>query len=360
MSVNDVPDYSLGHYCDETSRTSGDGAQVSLCSLSLLCTWQLQVLVGRRVRHLSVLSLQVAQNVKILPPTIHPRTSLSEEQMDAMTDLAYIPVYTTAADMPDACTLPQPVAILEALMPASGTMLLADLISSIGGRLEQVQLSLSNPLPPPQSGSLPDERRKHQDPSRTWQQLPPCGPPSSCSTPDKPPSYAAVAEPVAASLPAPCPAAQPPAGKSTPGQQQPAAKQWRHPCYACSWQQPQPKSPAAGANAAAEPAKAAPQVPACAPGSMGQAAVPGPPKGTAAVLPGLELLDIADLAWCSAVGNSKVGLQGPEAAGHDTHNGNSVLYYSIEVECGGHAAPCLGMPGVSRTKSMHSLLPASV
>lgn len=89
-------------------------------------------------------SVQIIQNIKIIPPTLHPRNRLSEEDIKKVAEVLYIPVY-------DAARSRGPVAVLEVFLSSHATdsMLVANLISYVGAVLTSLQLSLANPTPQP-------------------------------------------------------------------------------------------------------------------------------------------------------------------------------------------------------------------
>lgn len=73
-------------------------------------------------------SVQVVQNIGIIPPSIHPRCALQEAQLQAAAEVCYIPVY-------DICRPNDgPAAVFECILSstAADTMLVATLISYIG------------------------------------------------------------------------------------------------------------------------------------------------------------------------------------------------------------------------------------
>jgi hypothetical protein len=73
-------------------------------------------------------SVQVVQNIGIIPPSIHPRCALQEAQLEAAAEVCYIPVY-------DICRPNDgPAAVFECILSstAADTMLVATLISYIG------------------------------------------------------------------------------------------------------------------------------------------------------------------------------------------------------------------------------------
>lgn len=108
-------------------------------------------------------AVQIVQNLKIIPNTVHPRSSLADEQLDTLCEVVYLPVY-------DACRAfhQAPVAVLEALFSvrAEDGMAVADFISFAGRVLGQLQLSLSSPVQAPLPAKAPafvNRRRKRAE-----------------------------------------------------------------------------------------------------------------------------------------------------------------------------------------------------
>eukprot|EP00198_Chlamydomonas_reinhardtii_P004250 XP_001693586.1 predicted protein [Chlamydomonas reinhardtii] len=90
-------------------------------------------------------AVQIVQNLRILPPTLHPRSQLSEEALERLAEALYIPIYDLARP------LKGQVCVLEVLLSTRATeaMLVADVISFIGSLLTALNLSLANPIQPP-------------------------------------------------------------------------------------------------------------------------------------------------------------------------------------------------------------------
>ncbi len=81
-------------------------------------------------------SVQVIQNVRIIPPSLHPRSRLPEALTPLVAEVVYVPVFSNA--QPSAA----PVAVIEALLSAHSTesMLVANFISWVGAALTNLQV----------------------------------------------------------------------------------------------------------------------------------------------------------------------------------------------------------------------------
>lgn len=88
---------------------------------------------------------QILQNLRLVPPTMHPRSYLKEELLDSVSEVLYIPVYDQLRPGVG------PVTVLEALLAAHSPHAItsADLLSFVSAGLGSLQLSVSNPLPQP-------------------------------------------------------------------------------------------------------------------------------------------------------------------------------------------------------------------
>ncbi|KXZ47336.1 hypothetical protein GPECTOR_36g60 [Gonium pectorale] len=100
-------------------------------------------------------AVQIVQNLRILPPTLHPRSQLSEEALERMAEALYIPIYDLARPARGQ------VCVLEVLLSSRATeaMLVADVLSFVGNLLTALQLSLANPVQQPVRRSVLCGRR---------------------------------------------------------------------------------------------------------------------------------------------------------------------------------------------------------
>lgn len=100
-------------------------------------------------------AVQIVQNVRILPPSLHPRSQLTEEALELLSEALYIPIYDLARPHKGQ------VCILEVLLSSRSTetMLVAEFISFVGSVLTPLELSLSNPIPQPIKRSVLTGRR---------------------------------------------------------------------------------------------------------------------------------------------------------------------------------------------------------
>lgn len=133
-------------FAEQTLALAGDGAFAPFCSASCQSPlfYRNSHTNGMPGRVWRTGSVQIIQNIKIIPPTLHPRNRLGDVLVRKVAELIYIPVY-------DANVLRGPVAILEVLLSSTATdsMLVANLISYVGAVLTSLQLSLANPVPQP-------------------------------------------------------------------------------------------------------------------------------------------------------------------------------------------------------------------
>ncbi|KAL6757290.1 hypothetical protein V8C86DRAFT_3135592 [Haematococcus lacustris] len=106
-------------------------------------------------------AVQVVQNLRIVPPSLHPRSHLSEEHLDRLAEVLYIPVYDQLRPAQG------PVAVLEAFMASHSAqaVIAADFLSFVGQALAPLQLSVANPLPQPIRRSALCGRRARGDQS---------------------------------------------------------------------------------------------------------------------------------------------------------------------------------------------------
>lgn len=99
-------------------------------------------------------NVQIVQSLRIIPPSLHPRTRLTDLDLTKLGSAVYLPVFSashkrTASSAP----LPQPsggaFAVIEVLLCARApeSMLAADVISYASQALAAVRLSVSNPVP---------------------------------------------------------------------------------------------------------------------------------------------------------------------------------------------------------------------
>ncbi|KAG2497160.1 hypothetical protein HYH03_004750 [Edaphochlamys debaryana] len=98
-------------------------------------------------------AVQIVQNLRILPPTLHPRSQLSEEALDRLAEALYIPIYDL--DRP----AKGQICVLEVLLSTRATEGVADVISFIGSMLTALRLSLANPVQQPVRRSVLCGRR---------------------------------------------------------------------------------------------------------------------------------------------------------------------------------------------------------
>ncbi|MEW5304538.1 MAG: hypothetical protein WDW36_007144 [Sanguina aurantia] len=90
-------------------------------------------------------AVQIVQNLKIIPPSLHPRSQLSDAMLELVAEALYIPVYDLALSGRG------PVSVMEVLLSADATqaMLMADFLSCVSTLLSALHLSLANPVPQP-------------------------------------------------------------------------------------------------------------------------------------------------------------------------------------------------------------------
>lgn len=88
---------------------------------------------------------QVVQNLRLVPPTMHPRLYLSDADLDCLGEALYIPVYDSYR------VGAGPITVLEALLPAHSQhpICSADLLSFISAGLATLKLSVSDPVAQP-------------------------------------------------------------------------------------------------------------------------------------------------------------------------------------------------------------------
>ncbi|GLC35524.1 hypothetical protein PLESTB_000198300 [Pleodorina starrii] len=100
-------------------------------------------------------AVQIVQNLRILPPSLHPRSQLSEEALERLAEALYIPIYDLSRPARGQ------ICVLEVLLSTRATeaMLVADVISFIGNLLTALHLSLANPVQQPVRRSVLSGRR---------------------------------------------------------------------------------------------------------------------------------------------------------------------------------------------------------
>ncbi|GIL75656.1 hypothetical protein Vretimale_15204 [Volvox reticuliferus] len=100
-------------------------------------------------------AVQIVQNLRILPPSLHPRSQLSEAALERLAEALYIPIYDLSRPARGQ------VCVLEVLLSTRATeaMLVADVISFIGNLLTALHLSLANPVQQPVRRSVLSGRR---------------------------------------------------------------------------------------------------------------------------------------------------------------------------------------------------------
>lgn len=126
------------------------------------CQTPIELRLGMPGRVWRTGSVQVVQNLKIIPSCVHPRTLLKERHMEEIAEAVYLPVFDTQQPHLG------PLAVIEGLLSTKATdpMLVASLISFLGSCLGLHQLSLSNPIPQPvRRSSLAGRRARAAEPA---------------------------------------------------------------------------------------------------------------------------------------------------------------------------------------------------
>mmetsp|Transcript_23432 Transcript_23432/g.51442 ORF Transcript_23432/g.51442 Transcript_23432/m.51442 type:complete len:387 (-) Transcript_23432:1015-2175(-) len=162
-SVTATTDVTL--YADPSLGVVGDSCFQDFRARS--CQFPLQYKNSMPGRVWRTGAVQIVQSLKIIPPCLHPRSQLKDDDLEKLAEVLYIPVFDVTRPTKG------PVTVLEVFLSAKApeAMLVADFISFITATLAAVNLSVSNPLPQPiRKSALCGRRARAPDSNSDMQQ----------------------------------------------------------------------------------------------------------------------------------------------------------------------------------------------